>query len=211
MELGQRIKAARLEKGLSQRELCGTVITRNMLSLIENGSARPSMDTLRYLAGQLEKPISYFLDEAVPSPNQALILAARQVSGEQALLALRDYQAPDPVFDPEYYLISALAFMEMAQQALEEQLEQIRQDGYCISTSERDEGVSSITVPIFGNNHKILYSLGIVGEENRMNNKGPDLMREALLETAQRLHDLMSEFDRNDLVFKENLHTEDRK
>lgn len=120
MELGQRIKAARLEKGLSQRELCGTVITRNMLSLIENGSARPSMDTLRYLAGQLEKPISYFLDEAVPSPNQALILAARQVSGEQALLALRDYQAPDPVFDPEYYLISALAFMEMAQQALEE-------------------------------------------------------------------------------------------
>ena len=120
MELGQRIKEARLEKGLSQRELCGAVITRNMLSLIENGSARPSMDTLRYLAGQLEKPISYFLDEAVPSPNQALILAARQVSGEQALLALQDYQAPDPVFDPEYYLISALAFMEMAQQALEE-------------------------------------------------------------------------------------------
>lgn len=120
MELGQRIKEARLEKGLSQRELCGTMITRNMLSLIENGSARPSMDTLRYLAQQLEKPISYFLDEAVPSPNQALILEARGLPGEQAILALQDYQAPDPVFDPEYYLITALSFMEMAQQALEE-------------------------------------------------------------------------------------------
>ena len=48
MELGQRIKAVRLEKGLSQRQLCGSMITRNMLSQIENGSARPSMDTLAY-------------------------------------------------------------------------------------------------------------------------------------------------------------------
>ena len=58
MELGQRLKAARLEMGLSQRQLCGDVITRNMLSQIENGSARPSMDTLRYLAAQLGRPIA---------------------------------------------------------------------------------------------------------------------------------------------------------
>ena len=120
MELGQRIKEARLEKGMSQRELCGTMITRNMLSLIEHGSAHPSMDTLRYLAQQLGKPISYFLDEDVPSPNQALILEARRLPGEQAILALQNYQAPDPVFDPEYYLIAALRFMEMAQQALDD-------------------------------------------------------------------------------------------
>lgn len=120
MELGQRIKEARLEKGLSQRELCGDMITRNMLSLIENGNAQPSMDTLRYLAQQLEKPMSYFLEEACVSPNQALILEARRLPGEQAILALQNYQAPDPVFDPEYYLIAALRFMEMAQQALEE-------------------------------------------------------------------------------------------
>ena len=35
MELGQRIKQARLEAGLSQRQLCGQRLTRNMLSLIE--------------------------------------------------------------------------------------------------------------------------------------------------------------------------------
>lgn len=120
MELGQRIKEARLEKGLSQRELCGTVITRNMLSLIENGSARPSMDTLRYLAGQLEKPMSYFLEETVPSVNQACILAARSVPLPQALTVLKGYRFPDPVFDPEYHLLSALSAMALAEIALSE-------------------------------------------------------------------------------------------
>ena len=55
MELSQKLKQARLDAGLSQKALCGDRITRNMLSQIENGSARPSMDTLRYLAGQLGK------------------------------------------------------------------------------------------------------------------------------------------------------------
>ena len=63
MELGQRLKQARLEAGLSQRQLCGEEITRNMLSLIENGSARPSMETLRYLASRLGKPMGYFLEK----------------------------------------------------------------------------------------------------------------------------------------------------
>ncbi len=72
MELGKRIRAARLEAGLSQRQLCGKEITRNMLSLIENGAARPSMDTLRYLARQLNKPLSFFLEE--DSPVQEALL-----------------------------------------------------------------------------------------------------------------------------------------
>ncbi len=63
MELGEKIKNARLAAGLSQRQLCGEEITRNMLSLIENGSARPSMKTLEFLARQLGKPLSFFLDE----------------------------------------------------------------------------------------------------------------------------------------------------
>lgn len=50
MELGQRIRQARQEAGLSQRQLCGETITRNMLSRIEHGTVRPSMTTLRFLA-----------------------------------------------------------------------------------------------------------------------------------------------------------------
>ena len=78
MELGQRLKQARLEAGLSQRQLCEDLITRNMLSQIENGSAKPSMETLRYLATQLGKPISFFLEEAASSPNQTKLQTARE-------------------------------------------------------------------------------------------------------------------------------------
>ena len=71
MTLGEKLKQARLEAGLSQRQLCGNHMTRNMLSQLENGSARPSMATLEYLARQLGKPISWFLEEASLS-NPAL-------------------------------------------------------------------------------------------------------------------------------------------
>ncbi len=119
MELGQRLKQARLEAGLSQRQLCGQVITRNMLSQIENGSARPSMETLRYLAGQLGKPMGYFLEEgSVLSPNQQVMEKARQATAQQVLELLEGYQAPDPIFDRERYLLEALACMDMARKTL---------------------------------------------------------------------------------------------
>lgn len=122
MELGQRLRQARLEAGLSQRQLCGDTITRNMLSQIENGSAKPSMETLRYLAGKLGKPMGYFLEEqAVTSPNQQVMAQARARSGQAALDALAQYQAPDPTFDAERYYLEALACMELARQVLVQQ------------------------------------------------------------------------------------------
>ena len=39
MDLGQKLRQARKDAGLSQRQLCGDVITRNMLSQIESGKA----------------------------------------------------------------------------------------------------------------------------------------------------------------------------
>ena len=121
MELGQRLKQARLEAGLSQRQLCGEVITRNMLSQIENGAAKPSMDTLRYLASQLGKPMGYFLEEqAVTSPNQQIMAAAREAfsKGEPVLEHLAGYSAPDSVFDAEYHLLCALSKETMAKHAI---------------------------------------------------------------------------------------------
>lgn len=125
MELGKRLKQARLEAGLSQRQLCGDVITRNMLSQIENGSANPSMETLRYLAERLGKSVSYFLEEdPVTSPNRERILRARQaLEGKEyaaVLEALEDWQENDPVFDYERFLLEAFAGMELAEAALAE-------------------------------------------------------------------------------------------
>ena len=121
MELGQRIKQARLEAGLSQRQLCGDTITRNMLSLIENGSARPSMDTLRYLAGQLGKPMGYFLEEdGALSLNAAVMAKARQAAPEQCLALLADYKVPDGDFDAERYLLEVMACFALAEQAIQD-------------------------------------------------------------------------------------------
>lgn len=120
MELGVRLRQARLEAGLSQRQLCGEEITRNMLSQIENGSARPSMDTLRYLAARLGKPVSFFLEEqAVVSPNQAVMEQARNATGQAVLDILGQYQEPDGLFDRERWLLEALTCLELARQALD--------------------------------------------------------------------------------------------
>lgn len=71
-------------------------------------------------------------------------------------------------------------------------LEQIRENGYCISTSERDEGITSVTVPLFDRTGKICYSLAILGEENRMHAKNIDSMRAALLDSARQIQELMN-------------------
>ena len=87
MELGEKIRRARQELGLSQRQLCGEEITRNMLSLIENGAASPSMKTLALLAERLGKPVGYFLDEDAPDPGK---LAASAESLRRAEIALAE-------------------------------------------------------------------------------------------------------------------------
>ena len=122
MGLGQRLKQARLEAGLSQRQLCGETITRNMLSQIENGSARPSMGTLEYLSRRLGKPISFFLEEeTVTSPNQVLMTQAREAFSlgkyAEVIRILEDYRSPDAVFDPERFLLEALALTALSKEA----------------------------------------------------------------------------------------------
>ncbi|MBP1736663.1 MAG: helix-turn-helix protein [Oscillospiraceae bacterium] len=71
MSLGQKIKAARLERGLTQKELVGDYITRNMLSKIENDAATPSVRTLEYLAKALDLPTGYFLSGAEVSDGSS--------------------------------------------------------------------------------------------------------------------------------------------
>ncbi len=65
MTIGEKIRAARKEKKLTQAKLCGDKITRNMLSAIECGHASPSLETAKYIADKLELPLSYLLDDEV--------------------------------------------------------------------------------------------------------------------------------------------------
>lgn len=123
MTMGERIRQARLDAGLSQRGLAGDVMTRNMLSALENDSANPSVSTLRYLSEKLCKPISYFLGEDVPQvPEAAQMREARRAfqTGEYqtCLDALDGLNSAE--FEAERRLLGAVSNLELARQALEE-------------------------------------------------------------------------------------------
>lgn len=124
MDLGQRLRQARLEAGLTQRQVCGDLITRNMLSQIENGTAHPSMDTLRYLAEQLGKPVGYFLDEQPVVSNKTMMDQVRTAFAHknyrQVLEFLSRTKNDDPVFEWELYLLEAQSCIELAAQAIQD-------------------------------------------------------------------------------------------
>ncbi len=108
MNLGQRIKEARIQKQMTQKDLVGDYITRNMLSKIENNNAFPSIKTLEYIATQLELSIKELLEvgDSTENPDtnfrdlaESLILACEYgiengTSFEAELVRLRDLVSP---------------------------------------------------------------------------------------------------------------------
>lgn len=194
MELGEKIRAARLEQGLSQRQLCGDRITRNMLSQIENGSARPSMDTLAYLAERLGKSVSFFLErDAVTSPNMACMEAARQLwrAGDSrgALEALEQFRQPDELFEEERRLLLILCSIREARQALERQ-----QLPYAAAVLERLDGISCayMTPPL---QRELILLRGMAGERvepGSICDEEALLLRAALAEDPARKLELLA-------------------
>lgn len=112
MHLGEKLLACRLEQGLTQRQLCEGIVTRNMLSRIEHGAARPSMDTLRQLAARLGRPMAYFLEEESLSSLDEARQLYRNGAFREALTLLRDSPAP------EGRLLHALCRLALAEEAI---------------------------------------------------------------------------------------------
>lgn len=63
MQIGDKIRTLRTELHMTQSELAGSEITRNMLSRIETADAMPSLDTLLYLAKRLGVPAGFLIAE----------------------------------------------------------------------------------------------------------------------------------------------------
>ena len=61
--IGERIRAVRIKRGMTQAQLAGGDITRNMLSRIENGAALPSLPTLCAIADRLGVPAGALLGD----------------------------------------------------------------------------------------------------------------------------------------------------
>lgn len=85
--LGERIRAARIAAGLTQEQLAGGDITRNMLSRIETGAALPSLPTLCALAERLDVPAGALLGDLSDYTSYRL---AAELKG---LLAKKRYAA----------------------------------------------------------------------------------------------------------------------
>jgi tetratricopeptide (TPR) repeat protein len=61
--LGERVRAARKELGLSQAQLAGDELTKGFISQLESGLVRPSIRSLQLIATRLGKPLDYFLGD----------------------------------------------------------------------------------------------------------------------------------------------------
>jgi len=72
--LGERIREARLERGMTQADLAAGDYTRAFISLVEHDRVSPSLKTLQLLASRLGKPISSFLEDVSCSRGNVLLL-----------------------------------------------------------------------------------------------------------------------------------------
>ncbi len=69
MTLGEKVRQARKSRGLTQRALAGGDLSESFISMLEHDKVRPSLETLRVIAGRLNVPVSHLLD-ADPSPRR---------------------------------------------------------------------------------------------------------------------------------------------
>lgn len=61
--LGERVRTARREAGLSQAQLAGDELTKGFISQIESGLVRPSIRSLQHIASILGRPLDYFIGD----------------------------------------------------------------------------------------------------------------------------------------------------
>ncbi|MFF8960016.1 helix-turn-helix domain-containing protein [Streptomyces sp. NPDC014894] len=62
---GERIKARRLELGLSQKQLAGDVVTSSYVSLLESDKRAPTLDVIIHLADRLRMPIEELTGQSI--------------------------------------------------------------------------------------------------------------------------------------------------
>lgn len=123
VELGKKIKEARLAKKMTQSDVAGDFITRNMLSQIESGVANPSLKTLEYLTSVLDIPIQTLMpdgkaaerEEAESSLYNALLDIKELYSEENYSGVIETAERLiDTPLDDEARALTARSYMNMA-------------------------------------------------------------------------------------------------
>ena len=89
MEIGEKIKRLRTAKLMTQAELAGNDITRNMLSRIENGAAQPSIGTVRYIANRLNVSPGFLL---AGEDDEQLYFKAQEIGNIKKMYAHKNFR-----------------------------------------------------------------------------------------------------------------------
>lgn len=110
LQIGQTVRTLRKRKNLTQAQLCGDYITRNLLSQIESDKVSPSLDTLCYLAQRLDVAPGDLLsgDGAAALPDNAQTEKIKEAFEEgrwlDAVTAFEEKPAGFEQMRPYYYL-----------------------------------------------------------------------------------------------------------
>ena len=116
MTLGEKIKSRRRELKITQSELAGTKITRNMISALEKDKATPSLATLKYIADTLDLPLSYLLSE---DDDLSFYIKKERIPAIKYALEAKNYNAcisnilKIDTLDDELYYILAKCYFEL--------------------------------------------------------------------------------------------------
>lgn len=86
--VGLRIREARTDKGLSQKDLVGERFSKSYISSIERGKITPSLKALEYIARRLNVTVGYLLTgvhpgQSVPANGTANIAASPEEPADQ--------------------------------------------------------------------------------------------------------------------------------
>ena len=116
MTLGEKIKARRRELKITQSDLAGSEITRNMISAIEKDKALPSLSTLKYIANALDLPLPYLLSE---ENDLFFYIKKERMPAIKNALETKNYNAcislilKIEALDDELYFILAKCYFEL--------------------------------------------------------------------------------------------------
>lgn len=142
--LGERVRAARHERGLSQSQLAGAELTKGFISQVETGVVRPSLRSLQILAARLGKSLEYFLgDERITAAKRATfqllaaLAAAERTSWDEVRTAGEAVLRAEPAPVERATALRLLATADLAGGDTERAFDRIR-EGLAAAPEEAD-------------------------------------------------------------------------
>ena len=82
LSTGEKIKRARIFKGITLKELCEDKISIAKMSCIENGKAKADRELLEYIAEKIEIDLNYLIEDVYEQITNNLALIKKNISSD---------------------------------------------------------------------------------------------------------------------------------